>query len=281
MSARQMMGMGRHNRIIDQLAGQNVVFGWFAPDLTAGAARRAATDPLMDFVFLNMESPSAYDPAAINAFEQAMLEAGLHTNPNTHPIVVRIPPFHADAAAGRTRVSEVLDMGAHGVVFPGMETAGEASSALNAMRYAKAGVPPAEARASGFGIAPGYWGMSDQEYEMRADLWPQDRVGELVSIFIVESERGLENVQAIAKVRPTILFAGPGTLRRVMQNDMKKVEAAIQSVLSACKEAHVPCGITAGAADVERRVMEGFRAIIIYDRDYAETIQIGRKAAGR
>jgi 2-keto-3-deoxy-L-rhamnonate aldolase RhmA len=235
----------------------------------------------MDFVFLNMESPRAYDPAAINAFEQAMLEAGLHTNPNTHPIVVRIPPFHADPAAGRTRVSEVLNMGAHGVVFPGMETPEEASRAINAMRFAKAGAPAAEARPAGFGIAPGYWGMSDQEYEMRADVWPQSRVGELTSIFIIESERGLQNSRAIAKLRPTILFAGPGTLRGVMQGDLAKVEAAIQTVLAAGRDAGVPCGITANAKDVEQRIQQGFRAIIIYDRDYAGTIGIARKAAGR
>ena len=277
----QMMGMGRHNRIVDQLGGRNVVFGWFAPGPTAEAARRAATDPLMDFVFINMESPRAFDPAAINSFEQAMLEAGLHTNPNTHPIAVRIPPFHADPAAGRRRVSEILNMGAHAVVFPGMETASEASQAINAMRYAKPGVPAAEARAAGFGIAPGYWGMSDQEYEMRADVWPQNRIGELVSIFIVESEPGLQNVRAILKLRPTIAFAGPGTLRAVMKGDVAKVEAAIQTVLAACKEADVPCGITATAQDVVQRIKEGFRAIIIYDRDYAETIKIARSAAGR
>ena len=281
MGARQMMGMGRHNRIIEQLAGQNVVFGWFAPTLTPDAATRAATDPLMDFVFINMESPGAYNPAAINTFEQAMLEAGLHTNPNTHPIVVRIPPFHDDAALGRKRVSEILDMGAHGIVFPGMETPEEGVQAINAMRYAKAGAPPAEARANGYGIAPGYWGMSDQEYEMRADLWPQNRIGELASVFIIESARGLQNSGAIARLRPTIIFAGPGTLRGVMKGDMAKVEAAIQTVLTSCKEVNVPCGITATAADVERRIKEGFRAIVIYDRDYAETIKIARKAAGR
>jgi 2-keto-3-deoxy-L-rhamnonate aldolase RhmA len=273
--------MGRHNRIIDVLAGQNVVFGWFAPAPSAEHAKRAAADPLMDFVFINMESPRAYDPPAIHAFEQAMLEAGLHTNPNTHPIAVRIPPFHADPAAGRTRVSEVLNMGAHAVVFPGMETAEEATRAIAAMRFAKAGVPAGDARPAGFGIAPGYWGMSDQEYEMRADVWPQNRVGELASIFIIESETGLRNSRAIVDARPTIAFAGPGTLRGVMKGDMAKVEAAIQSVLASCTDANVPCGITANAADVERRIKEGFRAIIIYDRDYAETIKIARKAAGR
>ena len=48
-----------------------------------------------------------------------------------------------------------------------------------------------------------------------------------------------------------------------------------------CKEFNVPCGITANAADIEKRIKEGFRVIIIYDRDYPETIKVGRAAAGR
>jgi hypothetical protein len=66
-----------------------------------------------------------------------------------------------------------------------------------------------------------------------------------------------------------------------MKGDMAKVEAAIQTQLASCREFDVPCGITANAGDVERRIREGFRVIIIYDRDWPETIRIGRKAAGR
>ena len=33
--------------------------------------------------------------------------------------------------------------------------------------------------------------------------------------------------------------------------------------------------------DVARRIKEGFRMIIIYDRDYPETMKAAREAAGR
>lgn len=62
---------------------------------------------------------------------------------------------------------------------------------------------------------------------------------------------------------------------------MAKVEAAIQTQLASCKEFNVPCGITTKATDVEKRIKEGFRVIIIYDRDYLETIRIAREVAGR
>jgi len=67
----------------------------------------------------------------------------------------------------------------------------------------------------------------------------------------------------------------------VMKGDMARVEAAIQTQLASCKELDVPCGITANAGDVERRIREGFRVIIIDDRDWPETIAAGRKAARR
>jgi hypothetical protein len=108
-----------------------------------------------------------------------------------------------------------------------------------------------------------------------------DAIGNLASIFIVESEKGIANSREITQQRPTVAIPGPGTLRRVYKGDMAKVENAIQTQLASCKEFKVPCGITAGAADVEKRIKEGFRVIIIYDRDYAETIKAGRAAAGR
>jgi non-canonical (house-cleaning) NTP pyrophosphatase len=59
---------------------------------------------------------------------------------------------------------------------------------------------------------------------------------------------------------------------------MEEVEGAIQRVLAACQEFNVPCGITAGVADVATRLQQGFRFIIATD---AETIRVGKAAAGR
>jgi len=278
--------MGRHNRIVDLLARRQVVFGWFADATTPEAAKRAAQDRLMDFVFINMEAVRSYDPAAVKAFQHRMLEAGLNTNPNDHPLMTRLPIFHNDPVAARRRTAEMLNLGSHAIVFPGMESAEEATQAIAAMRLAKTAAasksprPPGE-RPDSLGDAPGYWGMGDDEYQMRADVFPLNPVGELAAVFIIESEKGLANSREITRVRPTIAIPGPGTLGRLYQGDMVKVEAAIQTQLASCKEFDVPCGITANATDVEKRIKEGFRVIIIYDRDYAETIKVGRAAAGR
>lgn len=265
----------RHNRIIDLLSQNKVLLGWFAPARTAEAAKKAAADADMDFIFFNMEQVQSYSPAELKSFMQA-LQDGAPKGPNSPPLMARLPVFHDDPAAARQRTAEILNLGAHAIVFPGMETREEAEQAIAAMRFAPSGSRPDDA-----GGAPAYWGMTAQEYKRKADVYPLNPDGELASFFIIESEKGIANSREITRVRPTIATPGPGTLRRVYQGDMEKVEAAIQTQLASCKEFNVPCGITANAKDIEKRLREGFRVIIIYDRDYPETIKVGRQLAGR
>jgi 4-hydroxy-2-oxoheptanedioate aldolase len=273
----------RHNQIVDLLSQGKVVLGWFAPARTPDAAARAARDPSMDFIFMNMEQVSAYNPTEVKAFLQAMSEAGISRNPNDHPLLVRIPIFHDDPAAARRRAAEILNLGAHAVVFPGMESREEAEQAIAAMRLAAAAASPGPpgVRPDDVGEAPAYWGLSAADYRKKAGVYPIDPDGELASIFIIESEKGIANSREITRVRPTVAIPGPGTLGRVYNRDMAKVEQAIQTQLASCKEFDVPCGITANTKDIEKRIEEGFRLIIIYDRDYSETIKLGRAAAGR
>jgi 2-keto-3-deoxy-L-rhamnonate aldolase RhmA len=270
----------RHNRIADLLSQNKVVFGWFSTartlETTPEAAARAAKDPLMDFVFINMEAVRSYNPPLVKTFLETMKDAGLRRSPNDRPLMLRLPIFHNDPAAARQRIAEVLNLGVHALVFPDMESAEEGRDALAAMRFAPAGVRPDDT-----GEAPGYWNLAPDQYKKKADVYPINPDGELASIFIIESEKGVANSREITKLRPTVAIPGPGTLRSVFKGDMEKVEAAIQTQLASCKEFNVPCGITANATDVAKRIEQGFKMIIIYDRDYAETIAAGRKAAGR
>jgi 2-keto-3-deoxy-L-rhamnonate aldolase RhmA len=235
------------NRLIELLAQDKVVLGWFAPARTPDAAKRAAGDPQMDFVFVNMEQVSSYNAAEVKAFHAAL--RGGTSAPRGPAFMLRLPIFHDDPAAARQRVTDVLGIGVDAVVFPDMESADEARQALEAM-----GKPR---------------------------VYPHNPTGDLASIFIVESEKGIANSREITRERPTVAIPGPGTLSRVYNRDMAKVENAIQTQLASCKEFKVPCGITANASDVAKRITEGFRVIIIYDRDYPETMKAAREAAGR
>jgi 4-hydroxy-2-oxoheptanedioate aldolase len=275
----------RENKLIELLSQDQVVFGWFATARTADAAKKAVSDPLMDFVFVNMEAVQSYRPDDIKAFTQAMIEGGLKKNPNSLALVTRIPIFHEDPVAARQRTAEMLNLGVQAIVFPDMESGDEARQAIAAMRYPQApdskSSDPAGVRPESAGEAATFWGISEAEYKQKADVYPINPAGELAAIFIVESQKGIDNSREITRTRPTVVFPGPGTLRRNFQGDIAKVESAIQTQLASCKAFKVPCGITANANDIGKRIKEGFKMIIIYDRDYPETIKIGRAAAGR
>jgi 2-keto-3-deoxy-L-rhamnonate aldolase RhmA len=99
--------------------------------------------------------------------------------------------------------------------------------------------------------------------------------GRTPGILIIEDRKGVANAREIVSTPGVdIVFPGPGDLRRAFDGDAAAVESAIQSVLSACKEFDVPCGITAGPSDIEKRLQEGFRVFIVQNLD---AIPIGRR----
>ena len=119
---------------------------------------------------------------------------------------------------------------------------------------------------------PAYWGHDGGAVQQKADLWPLNPDGELVNWTIVESKEGLAHVREIA--------AGQGhrravarrrhAARRVLDDQRRRASAcstpaawenAIQQVLAACKEFHVPCGFPATASDIELRMKQGFSVL--------------------
>lgn len=100
-----------------------------------------------------------------------------------------------------------------------------------------------------------------------------------VNILIVEDQQGIGNVSGImATPGLDVVFAGPGDLRRAYEGDMEAVENAIQTVLQACLEFDVPCGVTAGVDDIAERLDQGFEVIIVTE---PEAVDVGMAHAGR
>jgi len=194
-----------------------------------------------------------------------------------------------ESAEQATRdVGRQLDTGVSGIMFVGVESAEEVRTGLAAMRYASEG----GTRPDGVGSAPAYWGVGEDEYRQKADLWPLDPEGELISWVIVESHAGLENVREIAAVPGIgVLWPGAGTLRRLFSTtdesgnrvlDEEGWENAIQTVLAACKEFDVPCGYPANADDIELRMEQGFGVFVMgWGEGGFETVEKGRALAGR
>ena len=279
----------RLNPMIDLMEQGKPVFGLYMPRDRSGEtppltlAKQAISNRKIDFLF-NGSMPNGFPE-----FLKGLTAGGvLENNRLTHPIMLKIHKISEDPRGAIHDISEQLNLGVSGQMFVEVESAEEVLFGLTAMRYeSKSGTRPASV-----GSAPAYWGVSEQEYRQKADLWPLNPNGELVNWTIIESKKGLINTREIASVKGIgVLWPGAGTLRRVtarMTADGERVpdpvahEAAILKVLAACKEFNVACGIPANADDIEKRMKQGFSVFVMGWGDAGfETVDIGRRASGR
>ena len=262
------------NRVASLLADGQVVFGIFSGERTPETAMQVAQQELADFVFYSLES-GPFDLPTMSAYQEALSPPGARGAANPHPVLLRIPPIRDGMNEAAERTAAGLDAGAYGIVFPHVETAEEAAHAVASMRPASSGGLRGDADPE----AARVFGVSPEDYAARAGVWPLDPTGELVSMLLIEDKVGIENALAITSVPGiSIVSPGPGDLRRAYEGDMEAVEEAIQTVLAACLEAGVPCGITAGPDDIAMRIEQGFRVFIVTS---PEALAVGHQAAGR
>jgi 2-keto-3-deoxy-L-rhamnonate aldolase RhmA len=256
-------------------------------------AKEALAYPSADFLFNGaMERGVDNGLPAFTAFVTALRDvAGSQRAPFfglTHPVVVKTPKIAPDVAKAGENIGRQLNAGAAGIMFVEAESAEEVRQGLAAMRFTSKG----GTRSDGVGTAAAVWGMTEQEYRSKADLWPLNPDGELINWTIVESKEGLAHVREIAAVKGIgVLWPGAGTLRGVFSTtsaagervvDWTAHENAIQQVLAACKEFNVPCGCPATANDIEMRMKQGFSVFVMNWGDAGfKAIDIGRKASGR
>jgi 4-hydroxy-2-oxoheptanedioate aldolase len=210
---------------------------------------------------------------------------------HTHPFLSKIPIIHRDPDAATARLIEQLNEGQVVVVMQEVETVEEVQQAIAAMRFtSKGGVRPER----GFERAAAYWGLSQAEYLEKADVWPLNPDGELLLMVIIESREGVANAGAIAAVPGvSIVTVGSGTLGGVFTDtdaagervrDQEGFDAAVATILAACKESGRSCGYPANnPADVERLMAEGWDFFIMQRRnqDAFDGVVTGHRLSGR
>jgi 2-keto-3-deoxy-L-rhamnonate aldolase RhmA len=302
----------RLNPMIDLLEQNTPLFGVYWPSNPSGRGRAGAPPPPevpakspgelakealayrnADFLF-NGSMEGGVDRAigGVTDFIKATADAGaLMKTPFPrfpHPLMVKTPKIAPDTATAVTNISRELNLGVSGIMFVETESAEEVRAGIAAMRFTSRG----GTRPDAVGMAPAYWGMTEQQYKQKADLWPLNPDGELVNWTIVESKEGLAHVREIAAVKGIgVLWPGAGTLRGVFSTtnaagervlDTVGWENAIQQVLAACKEFHVPCGFPATPNDIGMRMKQGFSVFVMNWGDAGfKAVDLGRAASGR
>jgi len=184
---------------------------------------------------------------------------------------VRIPPNGAEK--NQFFAKQALDLGCYGIVWPHVSTVEEAYNAVAACRYPRLkGKPlyePAGIRGDGPAQAVRYWGITQQEYYERADVWPLAPRGEIFVVIMIEDTAGIANLPDILKDVPGIgaVLIGEGDLSQELgyprQYEHKAVLDAMAQVVATCRKHNVVVGHPhVEAANAERIVKEGYRYLM-------------------
>jgi 4-hydroxy-2-oxoheptanedioate aldolase len=200
---------------------------------------------------------------------------------------VRIPPNGGEL--NQWVAKQVLDSGVYGIVWPHVSTVEDARNAVAACRYPRPKSAPHYEPAGQRGDAPAaaarYWGVTQQEYYAKADVWPLAPEGEILVVIMCEEARAIGNLRQMLRVVPGIgvVLIGEGDLSQDLgfprQYEHPTVAAAIDEILSICKEAGVPCGHPhVDASNVERLIEKGFRWLMPSPERTFRALDLGRKA---
>jgi 4-hydroxy-2-oxoheptanedioate aldolase len=149
------------------------------------------------------------------------------------------------AANDPVLIKRFLDVGAQSLLIPYVQSADEARAAVAATRYPPGGIRGVSAltRATSFG---------------RVKDYPQRAADEIALLVQVETQAGLDAIEAIAAVEGVDgIFIGPGDLAASLGHigDLKhsKVVAAVEDAITRIVATGKPAGILTGDADFAQR----------------------------
>jgi 4-hydroxy-2-oxoheptanedioate aldolase len=268
-----MAGIPRLNKVIAVLEqGQTAITTFVSPPSVDNAIALSTT--AYDGAIFECEH-NPYDIRELRDCLQYMLnrrqivERGTIA-PGVTPMV-RIPPNGGEMTQWFAK--QVLDIGAYGVVWPHITTVDEAYNAVAACRYPRPQSAPAYEPQGQRGdypaVAARYWGLTQQDYYGRADVWPLSPQGEILVVIMCESVKGIDNLPEMLREVPGIgvVLSGEGDLSQNLgyprQYDHPAVVEAMTAIRRICQEHNVPCGRPrVDAKNVAKVVDEGYRFLL-------------------
>ncbi len=201
------------------------------PLYTDAGAKTLAANPLLDYLFLNLEGQ--YDAAAVKA-----MVAGLSSQPaaSRPTLLVRIPTIEAAGTdSTRARVKEVLALGADGVVIPHVRSAAEARAAASFFEGANV------------------WSRTNPK-------------GTVVAMLMIEDKGAVDEMNDIAAIPGySLLSCGIGSLTQALGGREKaaEAEAACQRVRDVGEKSGMPSMMTANDKTLGDRITRGYRGLLL------------------
>ena len=166
----------------------------------------------------------------------------------------KVCPLVRVGAIDQYMIKSALDMGAHGIMCPLVNTAEEAKTAVKFLKY-----PPLGIR----GVAPrkaADFGLSFAEYIRTANDMT-------VMVAQIETREAVDNVDSIVALKEVdVAFVGPSDLTMSLglldDRSNPKVIDAMKKVIASCESHHKVAGVLAASPEEAKRdVSLGFRFI--------------------
>ena len=285
-----MADLPRLNGVIRALEAGRPAFTCFSvPEVDSAYAMQSTK---FDGVVWEMEHNPWDGRALRDAMQYLLNRAQIVKAGNVAPAVtpmVRIPVNGVEKAQWQAK--QALDLGCYGIVFPHISTVEEAYNAVAACRYPRLktapNFEPQGIRGDGPHGAVRYWGLTQQEYYAKADVWPLDPNGEIFAILQIEDMRGVENLDAMLKEVKGIgaILIGEGDLGQELgiprQYENPKLLEQMKRVVDTCKKHNVVVGHPhVEAGNCERILSEGYRFLMCAPTRSYGHLDKARAAAG-
>jgi 4-hydroxy-2-oxoheptanedioate aldolase len=193
---------------------------------------------------------------------------------------------------GQWHAKQALDIGCFGIVWPHISTVEEAYNAVAACRYPrlkdKPLYEPQGIRGDGPARAARYWGLSQQEYYDRADVWPLDPSGEIFTILQIEDTKGIANLPDMLENVPGIgaILIGEGDLGQELgfprQYEHPALLDAMGQVVDICKQHGTIVGHPhATAKNMQELMVQGYQFLMAAPARTYTDLEKGLELSGR
>src|SRR5262245_775129 len=226
VSVRAQTPKAKHiNRAIELLEAGQPVYYTGSHSGTEGTfeAGKADAQTFADYISYDMEH-APYDIKGLAEYMKGLVAGGpTKSGHRTPAVIVNVPVNGIDEAAVRANAwmfTQVLATGVHGIMLTHADTPGAIRAFVQMVRLpihhqglAKGVLDEGRRGAHGSPPAAQIWGVSTQEYEDRADVWPLNPNGELLLGLKLEDKYALANAEQNLRV-PGIAVAewGPGDM---------------------------------------------------------------------
>ena len=214
----------RINRAIELLEAGQPIYYTGSHSGTSGTVEQGKADAgtYADYISYDMEH-APFDVHGLSEYMKGLAAAGpTRSGHKTPTVIVNVPVNGIDAATIRANAwmfHQVLATGVHGILLCHADDPGAVRAFVEAVRLpihkqgVGAGLSEGRRGVHGGPTAAPIWGITVEEYNQKADVWPLNPNGELLLGLKLEDKYAVANAEANLEV-PGIAFAewGPGDM---------------------------------------------------------------------